>query len=680
MLHQTAPMQSLTGRLVGFALVLLPACLQPFQDHVDETNRAHGVDFLGGVNDLLPPDAEGWQHTPPLLRSTGFSRVGLRFDTQAATHIEGRFRALGEMEFSAWLPLRLVFQEGPARNGLLDAPFVAEEAELRFLAPVEAGLSFVAVELLDRIAGGNSGTESQTAAVPPGQRDQGLAADGLVVTRAQWGARARNCAGTHSPQRLTIHHTVTPNDDSLGMAARLRQIQAYHIDVRGWCDIGYHFLVGQDGLVYQGRPENRLGAHAAGANSNNVGISFIGDFESRSPSASQFAAGARIVRALSDEYDIPRQRAYVKGHRQIGTTSTACPGTTLYDRLSELLALSETASGGTLPSNADTTIPASSGAPGCYSETVGRTVDHGTCVQVSYAACGGGSCGWYSCDAGEWQCSHRDSCPAATSIPNASCGVVTPPSYDACYSATLGRDVDHGACVQVAYPGCGLDECALYRCHDGAWQCGDLNTCEDNQMFANAACPVAPGTDQQGASANYGDLPPSHPGFAAAEALRRAGAMWGCAAGAFCPAQPATRAEIAYALHKLLDGPVQTPISPLFTDVHTSDWFFEAVQEMATRGVTTGCGATTYCPEDGVSRAALAVFLTRAQGVSTAPPDTPTFIDVPADHWAFPRIEAASSAALISECNATGPSFCPADFLTRTDLAVVLARIYLDVP
>ncbi|MFZ9886460.1 MAG: N-acetylmuramoyl-L-alanine amidase [Myxococcota bacterium] len=653
------------------SVLLLSACVQALD--TPESDDEHGVDFLGGVERLTPPDDEGWQHTPPLTRAQGFSRVGLRFDERSATHIEGRFRALGEEGFSAWLPMRLVFKEEQAHNGVIDVPFVAEEAQVRFLAPVEAGLQFVAIELLDRIAGSAT---SEGIALPPGQRDQGLAADGLVVTRAQWGARIRSCSGAHSPSRITVHHTVTPNDDSLSMAARIRQIQAYHIDVRGWCDIGYHFLVGQDGLVYEGRPENRLGAHAAGANANNVGISFVGDFEGRSPADAQLNAAARILRALSETYSIPRTRSTVKGHRQIGTTSTACPGATLYGRLEELLARADDVDAVALPVASDDGSPPT-GAPGCYSNSAGRTVDHGTCVQVDYAGCGQGSCAWYTCDGGEWQCSHLDSCPGATSLPNPACGAVTPPSFAPCFSATLGRHIDHGACVQVAYPGCGLDECALYRCHDSGWQCGDAATCTDEQTFENAACAAPPGSADTATSGSYGDLPPSHPAFAAAEALRRRGAMWGCAPGEFCPEQAASRAELAYLLHKLTEGPPQGPISPLFDDVHTSDWFFEAVQDIATRGITSGCGTRTFCPDAGVSRSALAVFLTRAQALPPIAPAIPTFLDVPMDHWAIGRIEAAAAASLMTGCDDALPHFCPADLLSRGELAVIVAAAYL---
>jgi len=46
-----------------------------------------------------------------------------------------------------------------------------------------------------------------------------------------------------------VHHTATPLPDSVSVVTRLRGIQNYHIDTRGWCDIGYHYLVTEGDTV-----------------------------------------------------------------------------------------------------------------------------------------------------------------------------------------------------------------------------------------------------------------------------------------------------------------------------------------------------------------------------------------------------------------------------------------------
>jgi hypothetical protein len=58
----------------------------------------------------------------------------------------------------------------------------------------------------------------------------------------------------------------------------VRGIQGFHQNGRGWIDIGYHFLIGPEGIIYQGRPENVRGAHAT-PNTNKVGICLIGDYQ-----------------------------------------------------------------------------------------------------------------------------------------------------------------------------------------------------------------------------------------------------------------------------------------------------------------------------------------------------------------------------------------------------------------
>jgi N-acetylmuramoyl-L-alanine amidase len=50
------------------------------------------------------------------------------------------------------------------------------------------------------------------------------------------------------------------------------------MNAQRWPDIGYNFLVGEDGNVYEGRGWDAVGAHAVPYNSNSIGICVIGDF------------------------------------------------------------------------------------------------------------------------------------------------------------------------------------------------------------------------------------------------------------------------------------------------------------------------------------------------------------------------------------------------------------------
>lgn len=328
-------------RLCAAALLVSAACAHEVDRSTQEDGAAVFLGEADELNDqLVRGDDDGFLRTPLVPTRAAFSRVGVRFDAVGPVAVEVRTTSDDGATFSAWQPTELTFSEPPASNAYADVGALIERAgapathvQLRFMAPVESALSFLAVEAFD--------LEAQREHVDaPGSSQQALAADGLAVPRSQWGARARSCNAAQSPARLTIHHTETPNADPLSPAARMRQMQNYHIDVRGWCDLGYHFVVGKDGQVYAGRAEDVRGAHAANNNQDNVGIAFVGTYHGGQPSAVMQSAAARLMAALAEEWDIALSRSTVKSHRELG--STDCPGDALHARLDALIAAART--------------------------------------------------------------------------------------------------------------------------------------------------------------------------------------------------------------------------------------------------------------------------------------------------------------------------------------------------
>ncbi len=155
-----------------------------------------------------------------------------------------------------------------------------------------------------------------------------------VVPRAQWGARpARSTRPRHTPDRITIHHTV--QGDVSGTAA-VRAVQNIHMDDNGWADVGYHFIVDRDGTIYEGNPELLVGAHVASQNTGNLGIAMVGSFDRETLDAPQKRAVAALVNHLASRYSIPITRARVKGHGE--RLATACPGDVDLDELVRLAA------------------------------------------------------------------------------------------------------------------------------------------------------------------------------------------------------------------------------------------------------------------------------------------------------------------------------------------------------
>ena len=127
--------------------------------------------------------------------------------------------------------------------------------------------------------------------------------------------------------RITVHHTGEhAGMEGLPETDVIRRIESYHRNGRRWAAIGYHYLVGKNGHVYEGRPIQYQGAHVSGANEHNVGISVIGDFMGKAPTGKQLTA----LRAFLDDQRVRFKvsRAKVYGHRDLGASE--CPGNALY--------------------------------------------------------------------------------------------------------------------------------------------------------------------------------------------------------------------------------------------------------------------------------------------------------------------------------------------------------------
>ncbi|XP_030570292.1 peptidoglycan-recognition protein LC isoform X4 [Drosophila novamexicana] len=129
--------------------------------------------------------------------------------------------------------------------------------------------------------------------------------------------------------RVIIAHTVTEGCDTLDVCSyRVRVMQAYHMDILDWEQVGYNFMVGGDGRVYVGRGWDFIGAHTIKYNRSSIGIAFIGSFDKINATELQLRAcqllladGVRLKK-LTPDYKI-------YGHRQL--LATQSPGDKLYN-------------------------------------------------------------------------------------------------------------------------------------------------------------------------------------------------------------------------------------------------------------------------------------------------------------------------------------------------------------
>lgn len=136
-----------------------------------------------------------------------------------------------------------------------------------------------------------------------------------MVSRASWGARKPRRRYTVTWAQRTeffVHHTAGPPGQSM------KTIQDFHMDGRGWSDIGYGHLVDDDGVIYQGRGWLVVGAHCPGHNRSGESVAYIGQ---NAPTA----AAVRSIRWLYDEAcRRAGKRLRLLGHGQ--RFATSCPG------------------------------------------------------------------------------------------------------------------------------------------------------------------------------------------------------------------------------------------------------------------------------------------------------------------------------------------------------------------
>jgi hypothetical protein len=69
---------------------------------------------------------------------------------------------------------------------------------------------------------------------------------------------------------------------------------------------------------------------------------------------------------------------------------------------------------------------------------------------------------------------------------------------------------------------------------------------------------------------------------------------------------------------KTLDPAFNPPAcgTPMFTDVPASSPFCAYIEELARRGVVSGCGGGNYCPTSPVTRGQMGVFIGATFGLT----------------------------------------------------------------
>ena len=150
------------------------------------------------------------------------------------------------------------------------------------------------------------------------------------------------------PAHIIVHHSgsASVSDD---FRAVVRSYWDFHVNINGWDDIGYNWLIDGNGIVYEGRGSGTQGAHFSCMNAETTGICMIGNFETATPAPTAISTLEQLIAwEACDKMIVPADSsnhitsgallAHISGHRDgndlpNSCSNTVCPGENLYPLL-----------------------------------------------------------------------------------------------------------------------------------------------------------------------------------------------------------------------------------------------------------------------------------------------------------------------------------------------------------
>jgi hypothetical protein len=161
--------------------------------------------------------------------------------------------------------------------------------------------------------------------------------------REDWGARGPVMERTrHVPMYITIHHAGVATKPDVSTAQKLRNLQTFsqREDKLGsgktkpaWPDVPYHYYIGTDGVIAEGRQVVYVGDTNTEYNpSGHVLVCLEGNFEVETPTPAQMDSLRKVVLWLAHDWRIKPEQ--IKTHKDFAKTD--CPGAALYKEMPAL--------------------------------------------------------------------------------------------------------------------------------------------------------------------------------------------------------------------------------------------------------------------------------------------------------------------------------------------------------
>lgn len=187
----------------------------------------------------------------------------------------------------------------------------------------------------------------------------------------------QNQRPAHKVEGIVLHHTINKSSSFSGVSS-IKGIRNYHINSRGWSDIGYNAISGPDGFIYTCRPlsmsnwahalidkpfnsipqaaRNHANGNKLWANQHCIGISCYGDYNTEPVDHNHYPkaldAAISFMAVACDVFDIDPDIMIFR-HDSLAYKS-GCPGNNV--NMSKVIAEVKKRMGGTQHTSAKLTI------------------------------------------------------------------------------------------------------------------------------------------------------------------------------------------------------------------------------------------------------------------------------------------------------------------------------------
>lgn len=233
--------------------------------------------------------------SPVFTSDFSFNGVGLQWKMKEQADSKTPFELYINVDHQGWIQLPASDEQSKKGYSTTDPFFITgKQIQYKIVGSDIESFSEVQVLYFDSRSSQPQPTTESTRSIQ--LSSQGIAAADTntdltphIITREEWGAdeSIRHWDPEYKkPKKFVVHHTASSGDLSDGPAV-VRGIYYYHTQVLGWGDIGYNYVIDQQGNVYQGRYGGNgvIGAHVYNSatqtnyNVGSIGISLMGCFE-----------------------------------------------------------------------------------------------------------------------------------------------------------------------------------------------------------------------------------------------------------------------------------------------------------------------------------------------------------------------------------------------------------------